>query len=343
MLNNFAFVLMVYTAILCPFAIAMPEKSLSQAFLQKQWKQVPLHMIIHKEHKIAFKYFQKSCFGSSKTEKCKAKRSDRLIFLLPGRTEPMAKYIETVLDFMMMGFDVLTFDHRGQGMSSRVVKGRDIGHIDSFSDYVDDARLVVERHAKLYKSIYGVGVSMGAIVLEHLIVDLKNSDIKLDKAVFVAPMLAIDTSPYPNSVAYALVTGMSSIGLGKSYATGTGPWLDQIYENTSSSKARKVIGHSWTKIHKRQRVGGPSNKWVKEAMSAGVRARERAKTFASALLLLSTGVDEYVQIDRFGPYCDEVPSCLELKLAGSKHEIFQEADKIREKAFSAIKNFLIKP
>jgi pimeloyl-ACP methyl ester carboxylesterase len=37
-----------------------------------------------------------------------------------------------------MGFDVLIIDHRGQGLSGRMLSDTHRGHVDNFSDYVDD-------------------------------------------------------------------------------------------------------------------------------------------------------------------------------------------------------------
>ena len=48
------------------------------------------------------------------------------VFLLPGRTEYIEKYAPPAAEFCRCGWDVLTLDWRGQGMSDRALPDRRI-------------------------------------------------------------------------------------------------------------------------------------------------------------------------------------------------------------------------
>lgn len=61
-----------------------------------------------------------------------------MIVVCPGRIESYVKYAELAYDLVHMGFDVLIIDHRGQGLSGRMLPDTHRGHVDRFSDYVDD-------------------------------------------------------------------------------------------------------------------------------------------------------------------------------------------------------------
>ena len=65
-------------------------------------------------------------------------KNDRVIVVCPGRIESYVKYAELAYDLVHMGFDVLIIDHRGQGLSGRMLQDTHRGHVDRFSDYVDD-------------------------------------------------------------------------------------------------------------------------------------------------------------------------------------------------------------
>ena len=57
----------------------------------------------------------------------------KLMILVNGRAENMLKWTELAYDFYQQGYDVLLFDHRGQGYSQRIIPQK--GHLDEFRFY----------------------------------------------------------------------------------------------------------------------------------------------------------------------------------------------------------------
>ena len=60
------------------------------------------------------------------------------ICLVQGRTEFIEKYFETIADFQRRGFQVATFDWRGQGGSERLIRNPRLGYVEHFDDYWTD-------------------------------------------------------------------------------------------------------------------------------------------------------------------------------------------------------------
>ena len=62
------------------------------------------------------------------------------IILSNGRTESIPKYFEVAYDlyFSDLKVNVCIMDHRGQGISQRILKDQRKGHVDQFSYYVND-------------------------------------------------------------------------------------------------------------------------------------------------------------------------------------------------------------
>lgn len=79
-----------------------------------------------------------------------------MIVICPGRIESYVKYAELAYDLVHTGFDVLIIDHRGQGLSGRMLSDTHRGHVDNFSDYVDD--LYVFRQQEVQPGPCGVSV-----------------------------------------------------------------------------------------------------------------------------------------------------------------------------------------
>jgi len=60
------------------------------------------------------------------------------VLLLAGRGEYLEKYHETATDLIKRGFDVYSFDWRGQGLSSRMLPNRQKGFVRTYDDYLVD-------------------------------------------------------------------------------------------------------------------------------------------------------------------------------------------------------------
>lgn len=59
----------------------------------------------------------------------------KAVVIVNGRIESAWKYQELCYDLFRQGFDVYTYDHRGQGRSERLTEDRQIGHVHEFQDY----------------------------------------------------------------------------------------------------------------------------------------------------------------------------------------------------------------
>jgi len=66
------------------------------------------------------------------------------IVLFPGRGEGSFEYYETAMDFIDRGYGpIYVIDHRGQGLSPRLLEDPHKGHVADFEHYVDDAQMFV--------------------------------------------------------------------------------------------------------------------------------------------------------------------------------------------------------
>lgn len=66
------------------------------------------------------------------------------LVIAPGRSEPSYEYAETAMDFIARGFaPVYVIDHRGQGLSPRLLPDPDKSHVEDFDDYIDDFGIFV--------------------------------------------------------------------------------------------------------------------------------------------------------------------------------------------------------
>lgn len=70
----------------------------------------------------------------------------------PGRGESSPEYYETALDYISRGYSpVYVIDHRGQGLSPRLLPNRSKGHLVNFFHYINDFKMVVDEIVKEVK------------------------------------------------------------------------------------------------------------------------------------------------------------------------------------------------
>ena len=112
------------------------------------------------------------------------------VCILPGRSEWIEKYFETVRDLRARGFAVAILDWRGQGLSDRALPDRRRGHVRNFSEYDLDLETLMREVVlpDCPPPLFALGHSMGATVLLRAAFQGHRW---FDRIVLSAPMIAV--------------------------------------------------------------------------------------------------------------------------------------------------------
>ncbi len=81
------------------------------------------------------------------------------LYIAHGLGEHGGRYEHLALHFNQLGFNVYAHDHQGHGKSSGTR-----GHINSFTDYSDDLKMVIETTTKKNAINYLLGHSLGGVI-----------------------------------------------------------------------------------------------------------------------------------------------------------------------------------
>lgn len=270
------------------------------------------------------------------------------LVVLPGRTEPVERYGEVAADLVPLGYSLLVLDVRGQGRSGRLL-GLDQppgspefqkGHVERFEDYVDDLgtflRAVVRDRPG--RRVLGLGHSMGAAILARR-AQLHPRD--LEALALSSPMFRIPIPP----LGPAFVRLQLLLGRGEAYARGVGPLdparVDFETHRTTHSEARFrwKFGHIpgpelW--------LGGPTYRWVHEALRLTAAVRRDAARLRVPTLVLQASEDVVVVNAGQDEVAAAAPPGVVTKVVieGAYHELLMEADVHRRAALLAIIAFL---
>lgn len=277
-----------------------------------------------------------------------------VLIVVNGLTETWLKYGEVFYDWYQKGFTILSYDHRGQGLSSHLVaRNSQIAHVDRFQDYLDDFQFLItngfELQKRKSKNIFVLAHSMGgAVVTRYLQTHPNTSPQTLSAAApfravaLSAPMLAINTAPYPESLAHIAVNLMNLAGRSQDYTFGKRD--NDCYRSfdanqVTQSKARYWMDQLICKNEFTAVTSGPSNGWVETAISATRNIREDQIKIDIPMLMLQAGMDEFVVNEELSRFCSGRSNCTLQKFSGSKHEILMEHDPIRNLAMQKIEDF----
>lgn len=254
------------------------------------------------------------------------------ILFSPGRTESATVFHELLFDLAARGYSLAVIDHRGQGLSARAFPESDMGHVDRFADYTSDFTEFLRQPAvrALPQPWHLLANSMGAaIALPTLIPE--NSPFR--DAAIVAPMLQIQTSPFPDWLALGLAQGLSFLGHAQSYAPTRGPFdLHQPFAGNlfTSSRIRFETDLETLREHPRVVVGGPSVAWVRETLSMSRTLAQQPPRISRPVVLLSAGQDRIVSIEAQRKLCAILPHCRQVNYPTARHLLLMESDPIRD-------------
>jgi lysophospholipase len=320
-------------------AEAIKEEQLEQAW------STTLRPFIHRGNALSFEGAGGVVLKGRHFPHPKARAS--LIFL-SGFSEPWIKYGELLHDLHQEGFEIYTYDHRGQGASPRGSQSHaGAVHIRRFEDYVEDLErfISIQTRSSTRKKWNILAHSMGgAIALAYL---EKHPETRIRRFALNAPMLAMKTDPLPRSWALGLASLLTRWGAGEHFAPTKGPFEpDRPFASNpvTSSEIRYKLEQRMVREFPGVWVGGPTNAWVAEAIraSAGIaRIRERIQR---PLLMLLPSDDRFAQVDELSGLCGKLePLCRAVRFEGAKHEIFVEGDRFRNPALTTVLEFLEAP
>lgn len=266
------------------------------------------------------------------------------VIILGGRAEYIEKNYETISDLLEKGFDVLTFDWRGQGGSSRLVANKNIGFVDNFKHYVTDLETV-------FSSIALPDCRAPYFILAHStgsLVALMAAPIlgpQIQRMVLGSPMIGLGSLPVSQKFIKYITGALHVTGLGRAFISG-GPTLQatRTFENNklTSSKKRFNITKKFAKTFPNLTIGGPSASWVFSAIRAmdNVNDPDSAPQIKVPTLLICAGNDQVVDNRLTEYFGKKLRSGKTLTISGAKHELLQEKDIYREQFLAAFNAFV---
>lgn len=261
----------------------------------------------------------------------------KLMILVNGRAENMLKWTELAYDFYHQGYDVLLFDHRGQGYSQRIIPQK--GHLDEFRFYVDDMAKIIEKATALfsYSTQHLLAHSMGALISTYY---LANCDHRINKAVLSSPFYGISLK---HSIRDELIIALMNIlGQGERYVFGKGDYQQTHleYNELTFCKTRMKWMNRINRKNPAINLGGPTFRWVHLCLNAIKRLPKVIPKIEIPILILQAEKEKIVDNKNLEKLTALFPNAQCKVVFNAKHEILFEQDKLRKETIFKILEFL---
>ena len=277
---------------------------------------------------------------------------ERNLVIVPGRIEGYLKYQELCFDWYQAGFNIFIIDHRGQGLSDRLLENQHKGHVENFDHYSDDLHHFIDKvlpEKFQADQPYILAHSMGGAISTRYLQRFESS---VKAAVFTAPMIAISSGAAPSGLAKAAVKlsyrVSKLLGFGSTreanYFLGQGNYHNDAFagNNLCQSKLRYQIFRDLYQAEPKLQLGGVTSHWLMQALQAERDIFTDLNQLTTPILVIQAGGDTIVDNGAQTRFCQQLhqlkPELFShstpIVVDGARHELLFELDQYRNQALS---------
>ncbi len=266
------------------------------------------------------------------------------VCFLQGRGECIERNFETIRDLAARGFQVATFDWRGQGGSPEATRTPRYGHCSNFDKYIGDftrfmQEIVLPDCPPPYVML---GNSMGGHIGLRLIARYN----WFEAAVMVAPFIDVPMSRMPRWMKSTIVHAMARLGLGRlklPFHSGRLP-VPEGFENNplTGDKTRFLRNARLWQEAPGLAASAPTVGWAAAALRscAKLQALDDTSPLRCPALLVIAGGEKVVSNEAIQQFARFVPGAASVTINGSKHDILCEREAFRDQFFAAFDAFV---
>jgi len=256
-----------------------------------------------------------------------------------GRGDFIEKYLEPLGHWHSRGWNVTSFDWRGQGHSRGQISG---GNFTDFDPLVRDGGELIENVIQATPGPHvAIGHSMGGHLLLRILAERRPA---LAAAVLVAPMLAVNSAPLPRPIGRAVARLLGRLAPGRLVwgERGTGGEARRIRQANLTHCEQRYADETWWKAQVPDfHLGPPSWGWLDAAFRSSARLRAAAlEDVRTPVLLIGTERDRLVDTRAIRAAAARLPKAELLMFKDAAHEILRETDAVRLEALARIDGFL---
>ncbi|MFT5298571.1 MAG: lysophospholipase [Colwellia sp.] len=275
------------------------------------------------------------------------------IVLVTGRTESYLKYQELAFDMYHQGYNVFIIDHRGQGLSQRLLKDNQKGYVKKFDDYAHDLKQFIDEVVakasvngstdKVLTKPHLLAHSMGGAIAVRMM-QLYPTLVK--SAVLTSPMIAVNNGNIPNWLGKAIIYMGDKLNAWFSdeanYFMGQTGFNNVTFAENELCQS-EVRYQTFVDIYNNNeeiQLGGVTTHWLREAIIANNNIFANLDKLTSPILVMQSGSDTIVSNEAQNAFCQQLhqqnstccPEDTPFTINNAFHELMFEKDQYRAPA-----------
>ena len=254
------------------------------------------------------------------------------VLIVHGFTENAFKYAELIYSLLHHHYSVIAYDQRGHGRSRKDLREPDfsVTHVDHFSDYIEDLRIVYDHYIPEMPTPHFVFAhSMGGAVTSLF---LEQHPDAFSAAVLSSPMIAPNIGGVPAPIAGALCYGAKLLGRAKKHPFFMKPYSGpESFADSCSTDPDRFAWYDAVKASLRDFQNSvPSWNWSSESIKVTDRilADGAPEKISCPVILFSADQDSSVLSEPQKLFISRIPNGKQVFVRGSRHEIFRSANDV---------------
>lgn len=270
-----------------------------------------------------------------------------IIIISHGFTESAEKFKELAWYFVKEGYCVYVPDHCGHGNSYRMNDDSSLVHVDRWQRFTDDLTEI----AKLAKSeypeqkLYLFGHSMGGGIAAAEVALEPNL---FDKVILSSPMICPKTGKMSIKTARAIANAACKLGLGDHYVIGQKKYDGKgIFEaSAGTSRPRFDYYEDKREANEKLQTNAPSYSWLLEAARLNDYLQHVGwRNICIPVLIFQAETELWVDNTQMNDFVHKLRKARKcevtaLRMAGSRHEIYNSDEKMLSRYLNRIFTFL---
>lgn len=273
------------------------------------------------------------------------------LVISPGRSESYLKYKELAFDLSSLNINIFIIDHRGQGLSERLLDNPHKGYVEQFDDYTEDLhtfiQTVVKPNCLSQEKPLVLAHSMGGAIATRLVQKYPNL---VKTALLASPMIAINKGGLPEWLAKSLISSGSFFNNVFDeqawYFIGQSDYQVKSFDDNRlmHSKVRYQTFINLYQEYPELQLGGVTFNWLKEAVLTQQKIFAELNKITTPISIMQAGNDTIVDNKAQFDFCQQLNQlkpelCVQSKplvIQGARHELLFESDLYRDQALSFI-------
>lgn len=267
-----------------------------------------------------------------------------IFLLLHGRSEFVEKYNGIARKLLGKGFQVVSPDWRGQGLSARELDNPHKGHVSRFGDYVEDLEaLFFQVVEPLGLPVYILAHSMGGHIALRF---MGQHPLKIRKAVLASPMIDILLPPLMKPVIKLISRQLSRTVFAQKYTPGSADYSagKAVFKgnNLCHDPEKFQILHDEIARNPDLALGGVTWGWLNAAFEsiAILEKKDVIDKIITPILILSAQKDSVVSSSAQEKLSRRLLDCRFLSIKGAFHELLFEAHEMEIQVWEAFNRFI---